>query len=94
MDGNCLPDQAIIGSGGVIRDHNSGWIAGFFSFENSGDYTKIEISNSYHGLSLLLRTKVSDVFGVRIALTITLMLLSSYQLLDFFKEIRLFLSIV
>lgn len=44
MDGNCLPDQAIIGSGGVIRDHNSGWIAGFFSFENSGDYTKIEIS--------------------------------------------------
>lgn len=53
VDGSANLNNLTIGSGGLLRNHDGNWIAGFSSFDGSGNALKAELLGLYHGLSLI-----------------------------------------
>lgn len=50
VDGSCLYPLNLIGSGGVLHNHNSQWLLGFSSFAGTRDAEKAKLMAILNGL--------------------------------------------
>lgn len=52
VDGSFMPAISSMGTGGVLRNHQGNWVAGFSTFEGKGDILQAELLAVKNGLTL------------------------------------------
>jgi len=62
IDGSFLQDFGCLGAGGVVRNHDGDWIAGFSHYEVGGDVILAELRVIQIGLDFCSKKDMSTLF--------------------------------
>ncbi|MBA0718370.1 hypothetical protein Golax_006123, partial [Gossypium laxum] len=60
MDGLVRIEEGFTAAGGLVRDHNGGWIIGFCKYLRNCTVTKVELWGILDGLKLILDRRFKE----------------------------------